>query len=238
MADAKSNSPTQKAVTTSKTSKTHPTENKVYWQHSIVVGFEVNNPKAFKCVKKEIANDSFGGAYGVMVDVCTQDLLIDPGHAFCYLVEGDKVTNFLSFGPAGGDFKAAIGGQGTPNYPIPQKTKLFRIIISQSIYVALMKDISAMRQKITDGTEPYRGLSNDTCAETVRQVLAKHISKLPIGHSNVSLNILTPVHAVTPYGWHDNFKKAKYTEYEIDADGDLWRDIMKGDSTEDPLVGR
>jgi hypothetical protein len=249
MGDIKSSNSKKKTVTTS---KDHPTTTVPYTQHSVVVGFEVNQPKAFKCVKikNEIPSyDGFGSASRFMSDDCTHDLNIDTGHAFFYLVKNDKVTKFFSFGPADPEgAKLLARNPGSPDFGIGEETKLFRIPLSEKQYDALMKDTEAVRQKISSKDIFYTPLINDTCAEEARDILKAHIPNLPEGSSKIEYADTKVAIAVNPYMWHKNFKEAtlimngkkvpKYTELTHKADGELWGDIIKGDSTEDPLVGR
>jgi hypothetical protein len=222
MGGLKSSNAKKKTVTTS---KDHPTTSESYTQYSVVVGFEVNYPDtAFK-------ND-------------VHYLGEDYGHAFFYLVKNQQVTKFFSFGPMDNpDGKAYVPRLGTADFQIPEETKLFRVDLSEDSYNALMKDTALMRAKIKSGNEKYTAMTNDTCAETARDILDAHIPNLPKGSGKVETNFVVstgPFDAVNPYMWHKNFKKSIYTELTYSAT-DKWKKIMKalneGSYPEDPLAG-
>lgn len=205
-------------------SQTSPVENKIRAQVSIdsyyvVVGFEVNNPKAF--------------VNGI------HDLAVDYGHAFIYLVKNIEIAGVISFGPNGvgkiGWFNRGRtmtskkdgqqnGRPATADYPVREAVKAFRITVSKKQAAQLLKEIKELRKEIYEGDVEYSALMNDTCAETVKEVLDDADIETPsasgwIKHSKVlSFRF---VYAANPYKWHKQFKES-YTEtgYTPDALGE------------------
>lgn len=138
-------------------------------QTYVVVGFGVNEPKAFQ-----------NGVHYIG---------IDPGHAFMYTVRNNKVTQFLSFGPIQtGNLRNAAWGPGTPDFGMSYATNLFKVEVSMAQMNSVEKITAEFRQLILSGDMPYKGLSNDTCAETVKEILDKAgvttpNGKGPVGHA-------------------------------------------------------
>lgn len=207
----------------------------------LVVGFEVNKTKAFV---NEI-----------------HDLAVDYGHAFFYVVKNTKVTKFFSFGPAGsgkiGWFNK--GGQpgfeqnaynvgafkkdgytnsrpGTPDFPIRELVKVFRISLSLKQARMLEAEAEKARLQVFNEDILYTAMVNDTCAETAKEVLDSAGISTPSGsglvkHSGI-LNF--PIaYAVNPYKWHKDFQeKYKETSYPNDSGGFT---LAPGD--DDPIFG-
>jgi len=218
-------------------SYTSPVENRIRAQVSVdnyyvVVGFEVNNPKAF--------------VNGI------QDLAIDYGHAFIYLVKNMEIAGAVSFGPNGagkiGWFNKGRtmtskkdgqqnGRPATADYPVREPVKAFRIPVSKQQALRLLKEIKDLRKEIDEGDVEYSALMNDTCAETVKEVLDDADIETPsasgwIKHSKVlSFRF---VYAANPYKWHKQFKEryveTSYTPEELGE----WIPAVGG---EDPIFG-
>lgn len=199
-------------------SETSPTENKIRAQvfldsYYVVVGFEVNDPKAFKD------------------DI--QDLSVDYGHAFFYLVKNLVIKKSFSFGPNGpgkhGLFNTGRvttykkdgrqnGRPATADYSITEPVKAFKISIAAQQAVKLEREIDKIRAQIYAGSVEYSALMNDTCAETAKEVLDDADVETPSGsgwvkHSGMLRFPL--VYAANPYKWHKNFK-ASHSERNFD----------------------
>lgn len=228
-------------------SRTSPIDNKKRAEvaldsYYLVVGFEVNYPKAF-------VNE-------------VHDLAVDYGHAFFYLVKNSKVIKFFSFGPAGpgkigwfnkgeqpgfgrnaynvGAFKKdgyRNSRPGTPDYRISELVKAFRISLSLEQARKLEAETDKARLQVLDGDIRYNATLNDTCAETAKEVLDSAGVPTPSGsglvkHSGI-LNF--PVaYAVNPYKWHEDFR-GKYREesYEKRGSGPWVLTVGK----DDPIFG-
>jgi hypothetical protein len=195
-------------------SRTSPTENMARAQvlvdrYYVVVGFEVNEPKAF-------------------VDEI-QDLSVDYGHAFFYLVKNAEISGAVSFGPNGagkiGWFNKGRtmtskkdgqqnGRPATADYPVREPVKAFKIPISKQQATLLLQGINELRREIDVGGVEYSALMNDTCAETAKEVLDDAKIETPsasgwIRHSRIlSFRFL---YAANPYKWHKRFKE-RYAE--------------------------
>jgi len=218
-------------------SETSPVENKRRAQvfvdsYYVVVGFEVNNPKAF-------------------VDN-VQDLAVDYGHAFLYVVKNTTIVKSFSFGPNGpgkvGWFnkgkmmtskKNGIhnGRPGNADYPITALVKAFKVSISMHQAAVLQKEIDNLRSEINSGKLEYSAIMNDTCAETARDVLEEAGVQTPSGSGWVKhgrmLNF--PVaYAVNPYSWYTNFK-AKQPEMKFRPNESSEWTPKVGD--DDPIFG-
>lgn len=141
----------------------------------VVVGFEVNNPAAF-------VNDA-------------QDLAIDYGHAFFYVVKNLLIEKVFSFGPKDsgkmGWFNQGNSNEpnwantgailkdgyqnsrpGTPDYRITEKVSAFKMPLTAKLGVRLVEETEAQRQMIISGKQRYTAYMNDTCAEEARGVLS------------------------------------------------------------------
>ncbi len=224
--------PTWEEIGRSTTSPTENTRRKevAVDDYYVVVGFEVNDPKAF-------VND-------------VQDLGIDYGHAFFYVVKNRVVVRVFSFGPAGagkvGWFnqgnaenpnaynRGAVlknGYQnsrpGTADYRITDKVSAFKIPIGISQGVQLIKATDKARSEIANGRQRYTAYMNDTCAETARDIIGSAGIDTPSGsgivrHSGIGIasgkavgtpfgDVVVGFTAVNPYMWHKNFAAdAKY----------------------------
>ncbi|MDR3479372.1 MAG: hypothetical protein P4L91_01510 [Burkholderiaceae bacterium] len=195
------NQDTWKNIGSSKTNSVDNTTRKevhVESDYGLTVGFEVNDNDAF-------VND-------------VQNLDKDYGHAFFYLTKNYEVLEFFSFGPSGlgqqGKFVSPYQNErpGTPDYPVSEAIKLFRLKLTQAQAQSLLKDTEKIRGEIISGKRKYTAYLNDTCAETARDIIKKTIPNIPDGSGQVKFaghNSIISV--VNPYMWHKNFK-AKYKE--------------------------
>lgn len=198
----------------------------------VVVGFEVNNPKAY-------------------VDN-VHDLAVDYGHAFIYVVKNVTIVKSFSFGPSGpgkvGWFnkgrvmtskKNGIhnGRPGNADYIISERVKAFKVDISLQQAVALQAEIDKLRSEILDGSLEYSAIMNDTCAETAKEALDEAYIPTPSGSGWIkdSRRLSFPiVYAVNPYTWHANFKRGQ-PEAEFVPDEPVgWLPIIGDD---DPIFG-
>lgn len=116
-----------------------------------------------------------------------QDLDVDYGHAFFYVTKNDVVMAFFSFGPngLGSKGKSSEARHGTPDYPIGEVTRLFRLKITADQAKSLVKETNSMRNKIESDTQKYTAYVNDTCAETAKQVIDKTSIKTPNGAGKI-----------------------------------------------------
>lgn len=212
-------------IGSSKTSPTTDTKRKevvVENTYGVTIGFEVNKPHAF------------------IDDI--QNLDIDYGHAFFYLTENDKVTNFFSFGPDGPGVEGKITDEysgerpGTAEYKISEAVKLFRLKLSKGQAESIHIETEKVKGEIKSGKQKYTAYLNDTCAETARDILKKTIRKIPDGSGEVIMGGKSSYFSVVnPYMWHRNFK-FKYFEYSLPSIGGVESQrLRKNDS--DPLSG-
>ena len=205
----------------------------------LVVGFEVNYPKAF-------VNE-------------VHDLSVDYGHAFFYFVKNTKIIKSFSFGPAGegktgwlGKGEQAGFGRnayntgaikkdgyrnsrpGTPDFPIRELVKAFRISLSSEQAKKLEIMTEKARLEILNGDIPYTAMLNDTCGETAKEVLDSAGIITPSGSGLVKHSKILdfPIaYAVNPYKWHKDFRdKYKETSYPNHSGGFI---LATGD--DDPI---
>ena len=214
-------------------------------QNYVVIGFEVNFPEAFK--------DSI------------HILDVDYGHAFFYVVNQSKISRLLSFGPNGAGTVSAINPlkdgyknsrPGTPDYPISEATKLFRIKLTSTQTRILEAETDKVRKKIIAGDAKYSALVNDTCAETAREVLSAASISTPsargkvavttasvpkpelrndfpyVGIKNENVRVVV-ASADNPYMWHHNFKKEGHKE--VTRPALEWPNLIGMD---DPLISQ
>ncbi len=168
----------------------------------VVIGFEVNNPKAF-------------------MDK-THDLAVDYGHAFYYVVKNSLISKALSFGP-GDEGKIGWFNSGRPapikdgymnsrpgdvDYPIRETVKAFKIALTPAQGRILELETEKFREKVKSGKEKYTAYLNDTCAESARDLLDAADIRTPSGSGRVKhSDILSfPIaYAINPYMWYSNF---------------------------------
>lgn len=229
-------------------SRTSPIANKkraeaVLDNYYLVVGFEVNNPKAF-------VNE-------------VHDLAVDYGHAFFYIVRNSKIAKFFSFGPAapgkiGWFNKGELPGfgrnaynigavkkdgyrnsrPGRPDYPIRELVKAFRIALSLEQTGTLEAETDKVRLQVLNGDILYNAMLNDTCAETAKEVLDSAGIPTPSGSGLVKHSGILdfPVaYAVNPYKWHQDFRE-KYREefYKVRGRSGPW---IPAPGDDDPIFG-
>jgi hypothetical protein len=207
----------------------------------VVIGFEVNNVDAFK--------DNI------------QDLAVDYGHAFFYIVKNKAVGKWFSFGPAApgkngwfdkGDrigqnaynSGAAIkdgyknARPGNADYKISETVKAFKIVLTQKQGKDLEAETDAVRKDVRDGKQQYTAYMNDTCAETARDILTKANIPTPEGSGKIKHSGIAPfsvAYAVNPYMWHHNFKKSGSVEASMLLErGMVW---LPPFGQADPLFG-
>lgn len=210
----------------------------------LVVGFEVNFPKAFVDGKHDVA--------------------IDYGHAFFYIVKNSKIVKSFSFGPADagkigwfnkgerpgfgrnaynvGAFKKdgiSNSRPGTADYPITELVKAFRIILSIEQANKLEVETEKARLEILDGKIQYTAMLNDTCAETAKEVLDDAGIKTPSGSGLVKHSRIVnfPVaYAVNPYKWHEGFQE-KYTDASYKVTSRFGGGWIPAAGDDDPIFG-
>lgn len=154
----------------------------------VVVGFGVNSPAAYKD----------GVHY----------LNVDPGHAFMYTVRNNKVTKFFSFGPVThGEF---VNTQGTPDYGMDYPTRLFKVPLSAEQMNKVEATVDKYRKEISDGKMKYRGVTNDTCAETVRQILSESGVSTPNGTGPVAVGDVSAPNPVPDVRWRQTGTNAQW----------------------------
>lgn len=185
----------------------------------LVVGFEVNIPAAYK--------DN------------TQDLAIDYGHAFFYVVKDRIIVSVFSFGPSGPGKIGWLdkGGDGarrnlynsgalikdgyknsrpaTADYHITENVRAFKIKLTREQGIKVVKNVTIARQKIDKGEMLYTAIFNDTCAEEAKDLLDEAGIETPKGSGLVKYSTIAPfslAHGVNPYSWHNDFKKSGYAE--------------------------
>lgn len=218
-------------------STTTPTENTrraevTVNSYYVVVGFEVNNAKAF-----------INGVH---------DLAEDYGHAFLYLVENLTIKSLFSFGPAGwgkiGWFNRGRimtskkdGSQNarpaTADYGITETVKAFKMVVSKKQAILLEQEILQLRREIYIGSLEYSALVNDTCAETAKELLDDADVQTPSGSGPIKHSKIAKfpfVYAVNPYKWYADFK-ANHPEmlFKPDEIGE-WLPVIGED---DPIFG-
>ncbi len=156
-------------------------------------------------------------AMGGREDVLVHNVPKIPGHALYYVVKNKIIESVLSFGPTSA--VSAIRGQGTPDCSMKNMCYAFKFDLNKAKGEKLVTVTEEWRQKIISGKEKYAAIFNDTCAETVLQILKPFIPSLPEGRGNVGgggIIIISGV--ITPYWLFDDFKKAgaPYKVYPID----------------------
>lgn len=152
--------------------------------YRLVLGFEVENPKAFS---GEI-----------------HDLGIDYGHAFFYISDArGYVVSVFSYGPARDVADVTDKIFGVPaltNYLIKDPSKLFPFQISETQYLTIKNVIAGFDARVRSGDAKYITITNETCAATAMTVLASVTKSLglPEGKSRVRLpgSLINPGYAL------------------------------------------
>ncbi len=137
----------------------------------------------------------------------------EPGHALYYVVKNGIIQTVLSFGPK--TASDAVWGEGTPDCTMKNMVYAFKYNLTAEKSINLIKETETWREKIMSGKEKYKAVTNDTCAETVIQILKPFISTLPKGKGLVGgYKLLLFAYAVTPYWLFEDYKEAS-TSYKI-----------------------
>lgn len=210
----------------------------------LVVGFEVNFPKAF-----------VNG---------THDLAVDYGHVFFYIAKNTKIVKSFSFGPDGpgktgwfnkgeqpgfgrnaynvGAFKKdgrSNSRPGTPDYSINELVKAFRIPLTFEQAKKLEAETGKARLEVLNGDIQYTAMLNDTCAETAKEVLDSAGIQTPSGSGPVKHSGIAnfPVaYAVNPYKWHEGFQ-GKYREASYKVTSRFGGGWIPAPGNDDPIFG-
>jgi hypothetical protein len=227
-------------------SPTSPVDNKKRAEvtldsYYLVVGFEVNFPKAF-------VND-------------VHDLHVDYGHAFFYLVKNSKIERSFSFGPTrtgkiGWFDKGERPGFGhnvynvgavikdgrrdsrpaTPDYSIDERVKAFQIRLSLAQARTLEAITDKYRRRVLSEELRYNAIWNDTCAEKAKEILDSAGISTPSGRGLVKYSGVIDfsiISAVNPYKWHKAFQ-SKYKEMSYPNPSGSW---VPQPGDDDPIFG-
>ncbi|MBN6073986.1 hypothetical protein HYE60_01710 [Aggregatibacter actinomycetemcomitans] len=117
-------------------------------------------------------------------------------------------------------------GRGTPDYHIPERTFLFRILISENYYNRLYTRVEKVRADVLSGKENYSIFDNNTCAKAVRyDAIGDVLPGLPWGRSAA---VLHQIQAINPYAFYDQMKEFKKVHKHMEE-----YEIAKTDSSED-----
>lgn len=173
-------------------------------KYILTVGFETNYPDAFY-------NN-------------TLNLSVDFGHVFFYVTRRealssfDIVDTFFSFGPAGYGENGKIINEynskrpGDTAFLIKEVSQMFRLRISKEQGEKIKAKTSQFTYAVDTQQIFYNASTNDTCAETARDILSSCGVPTPDGHSavigtgNLLADIITyNLAMVNPYMWFKNF---------------------------------
>ena len=198
--------------------------------YHVIVGFEVKLEQVF------IPNLVFYPGVSTIIEDTLNFGVEDVGHTFFYIVKNNVIQQFFSFGPIGKKIKRAYG-KGTPDYHLPDETRLFKIPISSFNYDEIMRYTQEAREAIVSGDDYYNIFNNYTCASSTKEILDKVIpEKLPNGRGSVAaLNVRLPANVTHPYAWYLGFFNSEWmkTEKVLPADEKGWEHIMEKCRTED-----
>ncbi|WP_199155619.1 hypothetical protein [Chromobacterium sp. ASV23] len=204
------------------TAKTQPKDKNAVVEHRddvyvLVIGFEVNNP-----VYRETPIE-----FGVTKKV--HYVLEDPGHTFMYLTKNLKVTFFYSLGPhAGASTAERALGKGTPEYPIPGLTRLYRLIITESQYEKMLAKGKEYRADVLAGKRYYNIFKNFTCARSARDIIEAGWPAVPAGGSPIGTPIPTREDYVNPYAFYEAINgKFPTAEIKLGENEEEWSRIMR-----------
>lgn len=198
----------------------------------VVVGFEVERPEDALSGK---VHDLNTGEYG---------------HAFFYIVQDGYIAKVFSFGPGGDHPQASHKAQnkgnpwgrlGTPYYPVPDNTvHLFRKPLTYKQADALMKNTERMILRVETGHEKWTVGSNDTCAETAKQLLDASEIDTPSAKGKVKVPTLgTTITVDDPWAWWASFKHAGYQEVVFEVRQDtVTKKRVRFSETEDAMKAR
>ena len=144
--------------------------------------------------------------------------IAEPGHALHYIVKNGIIQSVLSFGPSSAT--AAAIGPATADCTMKNMVYAFKYDLTQVKAEKLIEETNSWRNLITNGSIfskegriVYSGITNDTCAETMLQILRPYIPELPKGKGKTGTYYVY-IRAVTPYWLFDDFKKAG-TPYKV-----------------------
>jgi len=144
-----------------------------------------------------------------------------PGHALHYVVKNGIIQSVLSFGPRSA--AAAAIGPATADCTMKNMVYAFKYNLTKVKAEKLIEETNSWRNLITNGSIfskkgriVYSGITNDTCAETMLQILRPYIPELPKGKGKTG-TYYTYIHAITPYWLFDDLKKSgvPYKTYPI-----------------------
>lgn len=118
--------------------------------------------------------------------------------------------------------------KGTPDYHIPEATKLFKLVIREEQYNELYQKIERMREDVKKGTRYYNIFNNFTCASAVREILGDTIPNLPEGKSAV---LVGHIRAINPYAFYEDMEKFVQgklvsRKYELGEREDIWNNFL------------
>ena len=202
-------SQSRKPAATVSTAKNQPVTTVTMEYYQLIIGFEVNYPKAF-----------VNG---------TQILDIDYGHAFFYLTKNGIVKKFFSFGPRTGGKKNKTYAHrlGNSLYAISEMTRLFKFSLSKQEFDVIAKETDKISAEINSGRQKYTAMVNDTCAETARDIIVKGFKSVPEGTGPVDAVGWAPnISAVNPYKWHHNMVSAGLKQNVLIANSQGWDTVM------------
>lgn len=155
----------------------------------------------------------------------------EPGHALHYIVKNETILSVLSFGPRSA--AAAAIGPATADCTIKNMVYAFKYALAKVKAEKLIEETNSWRNLITKGSIfskkgriVYSGITNDTCAESMLQILRPYIPELPKGKGKTGTYYIY-LRAVTPYWLFEDYKKLG-TSYKIYPNG------SKRYTTEDP----
>ncbi|MFU9046034.1 hypothetical protein ACNAUY_06525 [Acinetobacter tibetensis] len=138
--------------------------------------------------------------------------IAEPGHALHYVVKNGIIQSVLSFGPSSA--AAAAIGPATADCTMKNMVYAFKYNLTKVKAEKLIEETNSWRNLITNGNIfskkgriVYSGITNDTCAETMLQILRPYIPELPKGKGKTG-TYYTYIHAITPYWLFDDLKKA------------------------------
>lgn len=173
-------------------------------KYILTIGFETNHPEAFY-------NE-------------TLNLSVDFGHVFFYITKReplssfDIVDTFFSFGPLGygesGKITNEYNGErpGDTTYLIKEVSQMFRLRISKKQAEKIKAKSAQFTHEVDTKKVFYNASTNDTCAETARDILSSSGVPTPDGHGavvgtgNLLADMITyNLSMVNPYMWFKNF---------------------------------
>lgn len=114
----------------------------------------------------------------------------------------------------------------TPDFPINEPVKAFKIPLSLAQARALEVMTDKYRRKAINGEIRYNAISNDTCAATARELLDSAGIKTPSGRGLVKYTGIIDhaiVSVINPYKWHEDFKGIyREASYKIPERPGIW----------------